>query len=166
MVTLDQLLVLSVFRERNKKINVSNFKNRLIFQKEVYLLQQLGIPFGYPFGWYKRGPYSSSTTFDGFSLESIQDKVAPVKPLSLEEKQIVQKFIQLVDEAKKTITGYSDESDILELLASLHFICHEGYPKPDSLDQAIDLLLRKKPRFSRDSAEKAHELLLKYALAT
>lgn len=166
MVTIDQLLILSVFCERKKKINVSNFRKRLIFQKEVYLLQQLGIPFGYPFSWYKRGPYSSSITFDGYSLESIQDEVTPVKKLSPEEKILVKKFNQLVEEANQKIKGYSDKGEILELLASLHFIIHEGYPKPESLDHAIALLLRKKPRFSEDSAKIAHELLRKYDLTT
>src|SRR5438445_2603540 len=42
-------------------------------QKAVYLAQSAGVPLGYDFGWYKRGPYSPSLARSYFSYGGLSN---------------------------------------------------------------------------------------------
>jgi uncharacterized protein YwgA len=48
--------------------------DRLALQKTIYLLQKMGLEFGYRFKWYTLGPYSSDLAndmFEGLSINTI-----------------------------------------------------------------------------------------------
>ena len=64
-----KIYIMSIFRDLELDIDFSNFSGRLRFQKELYLLQELGINFGFSYGWYKRGPYSPSAAHSGFDIQ-------------------------------------------------------------------------------------------------
>jgi len=38
------------------QLSMSSFDERLALQKTIYLAQQMGVPLGYQFSWYLRGP--------------------------------------------------------------------------------------------------------------
>jgi len=155
--------LLAAFREMDKKIDMSTFENRLIFQKNVYLLQEFGLKLENPYGWYVRGPYSTTAASDGFQLEKIQDKVEDLPDISRDELELIRRFKQLLSESKDKFEDKSDDY-FLELLASLHFIFKYGYPRPTSKEDALKTFLKKKPKFKEDDVGVALELLEKYGL--
>ena len=44
------------------------FSGRLLLQKKVYLLQEMGLNMGYDFKFYIHGPYSSQLATDGYKV--------------------------------------------------------------------------------------------------
>ncbi|TGD62082.1 hypothetical protein EYC08_16830 [Tabrizicola sp. WMC-M-20] len=50
--------------------SISSVDDRVRLQKAVYICQELGIPLGYNYSWYVKGPYSTSLTQDYYSLNS------------------------------------------------------------------------------------------------
>jgi len=46
---------------------MTSFDERLALQKTIYLAQQVGVPLGYQFSWYLRGPYSKDLTSDAYA---------------------------------------------------------------------------------------------------
>lgn len=144
-------------------INMEPFDDRLLLQKKVYFLQEFGIPFGYLFGWYFRGPYSSELAKDGFEIESTSklfsekwDKLSKFLP-KFEDEDIegIKKAQEFFSCVKKVEIS---EGRFLELLSSLHFLkdnwySDEGYPK------AAAKLRDLKPKFSKKEIAKGIELL-------
>ncbi|MBD3397534.1 hypothetical protein GF413_00420 [Candidatus Micrarchaeota archaeon] len=78
--------------------DIKTIDDRKRVQKAVYLGQLSGVDLGYRFGWYIRGPYSTSLTNDYFPLaeslasedngwegktlkKSVKEKLARIKPL-------------------------------------------------------------------------------------
>ncbi len=93
------------------EFKLDTLENRIIFQKTIYLLQELGLNIGYKFNWYIYGPYSSQLASDGFELERKQETkdFSPVRV----EKSITSKFDKLID--KNSSTWYEFLSSILFL---------------------------------------------------
>lgn len=156
MLTPSHLKLLSIFTELDQEINMSTFENRLIFQKEVYLLQEFGISLGHSFGWYRRGPYSSDAADDGFKLESIQRNITELPPLSEHERASILRYRDLMRNAR-TIFSINNIS-LLELVASLHFILNKGYPRPETPEDAVQQLVERKPHFERLQSQILHFL--------
>ncbi len=141
--------LLSAFKLMNQRITMTSFADRLILQKKVYLLQEYGLRLGNSYGWYIHGPYSRDVANDGFFLETVQDQINQLEPLSGIEQECVRKFKDLLYDAVNKLD--KDEAYCLELLASLHFIVTHGYPKPKNKEQAIAQFTSKKPDFRKDS---------------
>jgi len=154
--------LLAAFKHLNQKIDMKDFKSRLILQKETYLLQEMGLHLGHAYGWYLRGPYSRDVASDGFQLVSIQDCKDSLIPLSKSDKNHISKLKELISEAQQTFSK-TDEDYCLELLASLHFVLKHGYPRPKNESSALKQFLALKPKFSSD-AKKALRLLKEYNL--
>lgn len=58
------------------KPNMNLFRDRLLLQKKIYLLQESGFNLGYNFSFYLHGPYSSDLATDGYKMnlgENISD---------------------------------------------------------------------------------------------
>jgi hypothetical protein len=154
--------LLAAFKKMRQQIDMSDFNARLVFQKQTYLLQELGLQLGNTYGWYIRGPYSSDAASDGFQLTSIQDHVKYLPKLSRDELQSLKTFEKLFSESKKRFKGKSD-AYVLELLGSLHFLLKYGYPRPTNNKVALKRFFELKPGFKED-AETALELLEKHGL--
>jgi len=149
--------LLAAFKHIGKKIDLSNFDARLVFQKQVYLLQELGLKLGYSYGWYRRGPYSSGAASDGFQLEPIQDDIKNLPELTQDELEAAETLQELILESGENFPD-KDEAYCMELLGSLHFVLKHGYPRPASKEEALRRFQELKPKFGED-AEIALELL-------
>ena len=154
--------LLAAFRTMSQRITMASFDSRLILQKKVYLLQELGLNLGNSYGWYIRGPYSRDVANDGFFLEKVQDQITELDNLSHDETNAVERLQSLINETMRTLR--KDEAYCLELLASLHFVLKYGYPKPPTREHAIFQFGIQKPKF-RNDAGVAMELLQRYNLA-
>lgn len=147
----------------NEPINMQTFNDRLLLQKRVYFLQEFGAPFGYSFGWYIRGPYSSELARNGFEIESVSrlvnekwDKLSNFLPEfedeDIETTQNAREFFDSVREAG------IPEDRFLELLSSLHFLKTNWFFDEDYSRTAAKLR-KLKPKFSEEEIAKAIELL-------
>jgi uncharacterized protein YwgA len=95
----------------------SDFNQRLVTQKTVYLLQAFGLYLGYLFTWYIRGPYSPNLTRDAYSLTAMYSHIPEVKFADSHAETRFGEFLQLL----KTI-GNNERQ--WEILASIHFLRH------------------------------------------
>lgn len=153
--------LLSALKKLDHRIEMNSFDKRLVLQKLVYLLQELGLELKNTYGWYMRGPYSREVSNDGFQLLFVQDN-SHVPEIGPEELPAIDMFKALYADAEEEFEG-QNETYILELLASLHFLIEHGYPKPSDRDEALVRFLELKPQFEED-AEKALELLESHEL--
>lgn len=133
-------------------ISNDSFDNRIIAQKKIYLLQELGIDIGYSYNWYLRGPYSPDlTTYIYNNIDMLKD----------------QQFsdVKLTDKAQvaiNTVNGFASSkpsslsvASWYELLASIHYIiCKMKSAEP------CKKLISLKPQYSEEQYNIAHELLV------
>ncbi len=55
-------------------ISKDTFNDRLLSQKKIFLLQELGVNIGYSYNWYVRGPYSPDlTTYIFHNLDALKE---------------------------------------------------------------------------------------------
>jgi uncharacterized protein YwgA len=151
----------------NEPFNMQTFDNRLLFQKRVYLLQELfEIPLGYMFGWYIRGPYSSELTRDGFENESMSrlshekwDEMSKHLPsVEKEDEQAIGRAERLFKSVRES--GI-EEGRFLELLSSLHFMQVNWYSQ-ESCKEVADELRKLKPRFTQEETDLACDLIQEF----
>ncbi len=108
---------------------LQTFTGRLFFQKQVYLLQALGLPLEYSFSWYLYGPYSPDLTRDGFNLLPIYSKL---NEESLpQEKQIIDHFFSLFG----TRTG---DKTWLEVISSIHYLNKKSSRTKEEIREVIN----------------------------
>ncbi len=131
-------------------IKIDDFNARKILQKKIYLLQITGIDLDYRYNWYLRGPYCPALAHTAFNLREevkYDDEFNNYELNSKTESKfgILDKIVSLPD------TLETNESEWLELLASLHYLKHIAYwagkDKPE-FDEVFEKLKESKPHFS------------------
>jgi uncharacterized protein YwgA len=120
-------------------------EERLKLQKTIYLLQSYGLKLGYGFSWYKYGPYSQDLVFDAYAvLESEKSKFEQESQKLSFSQSCQQKFAEF-----RRICGYVlDSAELLELVASVCFLCETWYPSAGRLQIAPLLKKHKKQYFN------------------
>jgi uncharacterized protein YwgA len=99
---------------------MDSFDQRLTLQKTIYLIQQLGVPLGYHFSWYLRGPYSSELTSDAYANLDSEVPEGWTLGKSLDAK--LSKAKPFIDRIRKK----RDSVQELEKLASVLFVIKTG----------------------------------------
>lgn len=103
--------------------NMELFGNRLLLQKKVFLLQEIGMDLGYHFNAYKRGPYCSTLASDGYNIGSI---VEIKENLTIEMKPL--------DILKELSKNHEDEIYWFETLATIVYLVRkEGLKEKEIL---------------------------------
>jgi len=91
--------IVACIKEINFKPNISNFNDKLIIQKVVFLLQQKGIDCKINYGLYVRGPYSPDLTHKIYEerekFESLKTNTKLTKPEELKIQQFNEIFTEL-----------------------------------------------------------------------
>lgn len=123
------------------------FDDRLLTQKKVFLLQELGVNLGYAYNWYVRGPYSPDLTAYVYNN------------LDVLKEQDFSRY-RISDDAQKqidTVNAFANEkpdslsvSSWYELLASVLYI-----QKRWNKDDAYDSLVKYKPQYTREHFDAA-----------
>ncbi len=131
--------VLACFEEVGLDFDVTQFDSRLMAQKLVFLLQELGVDLGYgDYNFYLRGTYSPRLTKDLFSVQDASG-VRGKSKLSARDKDRIRRL-------RETIQL---RPHLLEVMAAYRFLRKEGLPQ----DEAIKTIKRTKPFLSeRDVA--------------
>lgn len=144
------------------KITMDTFDDRLILQKQIYLLQEFDLPLGYDFSWYIHGPYCSKLAKIGTTLDRIKNTL-PDK-----EKEFISKvqFNNANDKLKfnnfiKFLSGINADdkytiADKLEILASIHILYVREF---GSKKQILDRVVRKKDYFEIEECERSWNIL-------
>jgi len=146
---------------------LETFRDRLILQKSVYLLQGLGLPTKFGYGWYLRGPYSPALTRAVFQevVEAERHEEASHEDylLASETREQVSVLKRLRRQALEV--GLAEDK-WLELLASMHFYKNAMYfPQEVSCKRGDakwlygKLPVGKKESFTEEQAMKAKETL-------
>ncbi len=153
-----------VLQELDLPFELDTFSKRLNLQKKIYLAQLTGVDLRYRFGWYIRGPYSSSLAADAFALiDEIQ-----IGDREFEEHVLQAKAARRLRSALdlwNVPSNFSErENDWLELLASLHYLRHIAYRPRDAkrdFNDTFAQLVESKPRFGpmKDEAKMAWKRL-------
>lgn len=100
------------------ELGTSDFDQRLILQKTIYLLQHVGLDLGYRYNWYIHGPYAPMLTEDAFDIsgnKTYYDKLVRKSSLSEDAMRRVKNF-------KSQFGDYLNKAKMLELLASLLYL--------------------------------------------
>jgi hypothetical protein len=100
--------------------DVSNLDGRKRIQKAVYLTQAAGVGLGYGFGWYLRGPYSTSLARDYYAM-ALELRLGSTAAQNL-RPDITHQLKPVADIVNPPAGVSLDQADWLELLASVHFL--------------------------------------------
>jgi uncharacterized protein YwgA len=132
----------------------SDFGQRLLTQKTVYLLQSFGLYLGYLFTWYIRGPYSPSLTRDAYDLVQIYPHIPEVK---FTDSQAESRFVEF----QKFLRTLDNDAKLCEILASVHFLRHLNIA---ATEDELFKELRSRKAVSHDLYNRAVDLLKQHAL--
>ncbi len=135
-------------------VGKDTFDERLLSQKKVFLLQELGVDIGYSYNWYIRGPYSPDlANYIFHNLDILKEQDLSGYRLS-EESQDKIKLVNGL--AGKKPDSLRSLPSWYELLASVLYI-HKAWKKNG--DDVFTSLLQYKPQYTREQFDAAvHEL--------
>ena len=123
-------------------VSKDTFDDRLLSQKKVFLLQELGVDMGYSYNWYVRGPYSPDlTTYIFNNLDVLKEQDFSNYRFS----DTVQKKISSVNALANSKPDSLSIPSWYELLASVLYI-HTRWKKED----VFASLVQYKPQYTCD----------------
>lgn len=133
----------------------SDFKDRLILQKTIYLMQQFGLNIGYFYNWYIRGPYSPALTRDAYQVAKRFKDLPPVRFASPQAEKRFKEFLMFI-EPKSTSHIF------LEKIASIHFLVrmYPSLPKGSMYTKTK----AKIPSLTREEFEEMYQVLTRFGL--
>lgn len=139
---------------RGLRISIDSLDDRIIAQKKVFLLQELGINLGYSYNWYIHGPYSPTlTSYLYDNLEFLQEYNFGDYACTNQ----VLNDINIVNDFGRNIPVGLNEVKWYELLASLLYL-----NRKDGIqirEELFDRLLKYKPQYTERQCELAFERL-------
>lgn len=116
-----QLALKLVLGELGLAPEIKTVKQRKTVQKGVYVAQLSGVDLGYRYNWYVMGPYSPGLTRDYFALRETLD--AGDSGAGFELQDAVRLRLASVRDLLTAPEGVDlDQSDWLELVASVHYL--------------------------------------------
>lgn len=148
------LIRLGYLTESNdkKSFDMSLFKNRLFYQKLIFLLNEITNEFNYNYNWYIRGPYSPDLTKDMFYINELWNQnnsfIDMIKTKNVHDKSLDTEITSINTLKSSFIKEFNREWDTndLEILASLLFIDKHTYSKcRNSKIDTIKEFIERKP---------------------
>lgn len=132
-------------------VEKETFSERLLSQKKIFLLQELGVDVGYSYNWYIRGPYSPDLT------NYIYNNLDVLKGRDFSGYQLSSAVKTKIDSVNNLAQKKPDSLSIpswYELLASVLYI-NKRLEKCDVFRKLIQF----KPQYTREHFEAAVESL-------
>ena len=118
-----RLIVLElVLTELGIEPTIETLEDRIQFQKAVYLSQEAGVPLGYRFSWYVRGPYSPSLARDYYYLQLASDDELSSnhgQSLRRDVKETLRQIKPIISEDNGV---HLSQTDWLELVSSILYL--------------------------------------------
>lgn len=132
-------------------ISKDTFEDRLLSQKKIFLLQEMGVNIGYSYNWYVRGPYSPSlTTYIYHNLDMLKEQ--DFSKYTLQDN--VQEKIDNINSLDKKKPETLSIPSWYELLASVLYIC-----KKWKKENEFDCLIKYKPQYTKGQFDEAKKAL-------
>ena len=104
---------------------ISSVADRLRLQKAVYLTQEMGIPLGYNYSWYVKGPYSPPLTQDYYNLNAaIAAGDEDTQGLALHADIVTR--ADTVKECLEIPSSAVEKPNWYEALCSLHYLMNSS----------------------------------------
>jgi len=102
-------------------LRVQTIDDRKALQKAIYLAQEAGLDFGYPYGWHQVGPYSSQLAEDyqEAAYASAAGTLGIIRPLRKQYRTSLESLRPVLEPPTDVQLS---KTQWLELLASLHFL--------------------------------------------
>lgn len=122
------------------KPDMSDFDNRLQYQKVIYLLQASGLSLGYGYNWYLKGPYSSPLAHTLFAIDD--NTFEDSKSLVFKNNDVI---VEKLEAFKEKLGEDIENVEYLEILASLHYINKATFSGKGEAKQLTDKLFDAKP---------------------
>jgi uncharacterized protein YwgA len=123
--------------------DMNEFKDRIRYQKTIYLLQNTGLSLGYGFGWYLKSPYCSelsSTLYYIFVTPRIYERSKKLK--FNRHKEVMPKLHEF-----RANLGASINDDVyMDALACMHYIDMARFSGKGSLEEVSNWYFDVKPR--------------------
>jgi uncharacterized protein YwgA len=150
------------------KFTMSSFKERLFFQKLIFLLNELTDELGeYSYNWFLRGPYSPTVADDLFSIQDIinnNERNISYFLSNINPNENLNDGIEAIKELKKAFKNKFNQdwnASDLEILASIVFIAnHTSLTIQGSEEETIREFEKRKPELSNiHPVEKYYSLL-------
>jgi uncharacterized protein YwgA len=112
-----QIALKLVVSELGIGADMASFEERLILQKAIHLAQQAGIPLGYHYSWYLRGPYSRDLTADPFACSgrSLPDRWF-LDASSRQKLEQVKLLINLLKSSADPVREFEKVSSVLFII--------------------------------------------------
>lgn len=125
--------------------DMGKFSDRLILQKKVFLLSEMGFDLGYSFRKYLYGPYSNELTSDAFKI-------------GVKEESDVKDSAVFFEKLKKLEEGHENNPRWFELLATITFLRNK---EKHNKAETIKIIDEEKPYLSDENFfEEAYNRLL------
>ena len=143
---------------------ISNFEDRLILQKAVYLAQAGGLHLGYYYHWYLHGPYCPSLTRDEYAIDyELRQDVDESKGWKLDDEsgERLRELRKLIPEGQG-----GEVRRKLELLASVHFLVKRRQVHQNDTPEITMTLKRFNKDFSEEEVANALRELVENGLLT
>ena len=133
-----------------KKYNT--FNDRLMCQKKIYLLQELGVKLKYDYNWYIHGPYSPTLT------SYMYNNLDVLNQFDYEDKQLkkeAENKINIVNEISRQCCKDLDLPSWYELIASIIYI-RKNWTE-EVTGSVYNTLIKYKPKFTEEQFQIADE---------
>ena len=128
-------------------IEKDTFDDRLLSQKKIFLLQELGVNIGYSYNWYIRGPYSPDlTTYIFNNLDMLKEQDFSDYKFTDTVKGKIDSINGLAVKKPKTLTVTS----WYELLASVLYIYRKW-----GKENVYESLIQHKPQYTKEQFDAA-----------
>jgi len=138
--------------DEKKTFNMRVFKNRLFYQKLIFLLNELSNELDYNYNWHIRGPYSPDLTKDLFYIDELWDHnrafISMINKKNISDKTIDKAIVNINFLKSYFKEEFKREWDVtdLEILSSLLFIDKYTYTKcRNSKTNTIEEFKARKP---------------------
>jgi len=137
-------------------LDVSSIDGRIAMQKAIYLAQVAGLPLGYDFNWYVKGPYSRSLADDYYR--------AATEPAELGDRDLKKEYRDRLEDLSRLLRPPAGvalpQPAWLELLASWHY---QRVRSGRAAAEAEQMMQRQKPHVAAE-AQSAEQVLRQHGL--
>jgi uncharacterized protein YwgA len=131
-----------------KDIDMDSFDEKLVIQKAVHISEHLGIEWGYEFGWYVRGMYSSTLTVDLYGLWNKDPEYTPT-----ETDQTILAKIKPLENILEGMPMHSKPKDAYELVSTVIRAKRERGMKTE--EEIKNYIGQVKPWYTTEHVERA-----------
>lgn len=146
----DIRILLFIFKELfGEDFNKASSEDKVKLQRSVFLLQDLGVGYGYGFAWFSCGVYSLALRN---AIEGLKDNEFKPIPLAPDAVITIKELSEVINSTERN--DYS-VADWVNALSSLHYIRSYLLGSSSTKDEIIEYLERNKPRLNKHEVNQA-----------